>query len=230
MKTIGLIGGISWNSTVDYYRIINLEVNKRLGGKHSAKILLYSLNFADIENLMLKSDYVQLRAEILKVAKKLENGGADLLLLCANTAHKFADDIKKEIKIPLIHIADSTGNNIQKSGIKKVGLLGTKFTMEEDFILARIKERYNVDILIPSSEERQVVNEIIYEELVIGNFLNSSKVKFLNIIENLKLNGAKGIILGCTELPLIIKPQDCTLPLFNTTEIHALAAVDCALS
>jgi len=224
MKTIGLIGGLSWESTTEYYRIINQEVNRRLGGKHSARIRLYSFDFDEIDKFNkadnLKGVYYRFSEEALI----LEKTGVDVLLLCANTAHMFAEEIRKSIKIPLIHIAEETGKTIRQKGIKKVALLGTQFTMEGEFIKGKLESEFGLEIQVPDLPSRKKISEIIYEELVAGKFLDSSKRFFIDVIKS--FHDIEGVILGCTELPLIIKPSDTALPLFNTTEIHALAAVD----
>jgi aspartate racemase len=227
MKTIGLIGGLSWESTTEYYRIINKEVNKRLGGKHSARIRMYSFDFEEIDEFNRSGNLAGASPRMMEEALVLEKSGVDLLLLCANTAHIFANDIRKNIKIPLIHIAEETGKAIKQKGFSKVALLGTRFTMEGDFIKGILESEFGIEVLVPDSDARLRIHEIIFEELIMGKFLESSKqflISTINQIENIE-----GVILGCTELPLIIKPEDTPFPLFNTTEIHALAAVDYAL-
>lgn len=230
MKTIGLIGGMSWESTVEYYRIINREVNRRFGGLHSAKILMYSVDFAEIEDLMREGRWEEIGGHIAEIARKLENGGADLLLLCTNTVHKVAEWIERATTIPFIHIADATGEEISRKGLKKVGLLGTRYTMEEDFYRNRLIENHGLTVVIPPDKKRGVVNDIIFNELCKGVIKRSSKDQFKEIIKELVGSGAEGIILGCTEIPLLIKEEDSAVPLFDTTLIHALRAVDYALS
>jgi aspartate racemase len=227
MKTIGLIGGISWESTAVYYRIINQEVNKRLGGKHSAKVRMYSFDFDEIFTFNQKNDTTGIGNRLVEEAVKLERSGAGLLLLCANTAHQWADQVQSNISIPLIHIAESTGKAIQRSDSKHVLLLGTKYTMEGDFIKGKLNSEFNILVTVPEIEDIQKINHIIYEELVVGDFKDSSKQIILHIIN--KFNDIEGVILGCTELPLIIGHEDTDLPLFNTTILHARAAVDFAL-
>jgi aspartate racemase len=230
MKTIGLIGGMSWESTVEYYKIINHSVNLKLGGVHSCECLMYSFDFAVIERLQHSGKWDDLTGLMISAAKRLETAGAKIILICTNTMHKMADEVEQNINVHLLHIADATGEVIKKMGIKKVGLLGTKFTMEQDFYKKRIEEKFNIEVIIPNEVERQTVHNIIYKELVIGKISQSSKQNYVNIINNLKSSGAEGVILGCTEIPLLVKQQDCDLPLFDTTTIHAKAAVDLAFA
>jgi aspartate racemase len=230
MKTIGLIGGMSWESTVEYYRIINREVNRRCGGLHSAKIMMYSVDFAEIEGLMREGRWEEIGEHIAEIARKLEHGGADLLLLCTNTVHKVAEWIERATTVPFIHIADATGEEISRKKLKKVGLLGTRYTMEEDFYRNRLIENYGLTVVIPPDKKRGVVDDIIFNELCKGVIKRSSKDQFKEIIAELILGGAEGIILGCTEIPMLIKEEDGAVPLFDTTLIHALRAVDYALS
>ncbi len=227
MKTIGLIGGLSWASTAEYYRIINREVNRRLGGKHSAKIRLYSFDFDEIEKFNRAKDLIGVGNRLVEEALILEKTGVEVLLLCANSAHMFANEVRKNIQIPLIHIAEETGKVIKQKGINKVALLGTQYTMEGDFIKGKLISEFGIEVLVPDSDSRKKINEIIYEELIVGKFNDSSKQFLINAINHIE--SIEGIILGCTELPLIIKPEDTTKILFNTTEIHAIAAVDYAL-
>ena len=228
MKKIGLIGGTTWESTVDYYRIINKEVNKRLHGSHSAEIIMYSFDFEMIKPLLDKNDFDSVGKLMVEKARLVESAGAECLILCANTAHKWADQIKQNIRIPLIHIADATGRVIQKSGIKKLALLGTKFTMSGDFITKKLERDYGLDVVVPDQKSRETVHQIIFDELTKSIFTSSSKQKLIEIIH--QLENIDGVILACTELPLIIKPEDTRLKLFDTTEIHARAVVDFALS
>ncbi len=227
MKTIGLIGGMSWESTQLYYRIINKTIRKKLGKHHSAKILIYSFDFEEI--LEYQNDWIQITEKITDKAQKLEKAGADFILICANTMHKTFDDVQKAITIPIIHIADVTARKILKKGFKTVGLLGTKLTMEEDFYKKRLKEKFDIDVLIPSEDERNLVHKIIYKELVAGKIKKYSKHMYYSIMYELIEQGAEGIILGCTEIPLLIKQKDIRIPVFNTTRIHAEAAVNFAL-
>ncbi len=227
MKTIGLIGGISWESTAEYYKLLNEEIKTRLGGRHSANILMYSFDFDEIYSFNQKEDYDSIGKRLTEEAMKLENTGADLLLLCANTAHKWANEVKSKINIPLIHIADATGRSITDAGIKKVLLLGTNLTMAGEFIKGKLLTDFGINVLVPESEDRNIVSDIIYDELIMGKFLEPSRQKILSIIK--KFDNIEGVILGCTELPLIIKPKDTPFQLFNTTELHAMAAIDFAL-
>ncbi len=228
MKTIGLIGGISWESTAEYYKLLNEEIKTRLGGRHSANILMYSFDFDEIYNFNQNEDFNSIGKRLTEEAINLENAGAELLLLCANTAHKWANDVKDKINIPLVHIADATGRSITDAGIKKVLLLGTNLTMAGEFIKGKLLTDFGINVLVPESEDRNIVSDIIYDELIMGKFLEPSRQKILSIIK--KFDDIEGVILGCTELPLIIKPEDTPLQLFNTTELHAKAAVDFALS
>ncbi|MFW9993678.1 MAG: aspartate/glutamate racemase family protein [Candidatus Odinarchaeota archaeon] len=229
MKTIGLIGGMSWESSLEYYRLINEFTKEILGGLHSAKILMHSVDFHDIEELQRNGEWKKLAAIMVSIAKQLEKAGADLLLICTNTMHLMADEVQKQISIPLIHIADATAQEIQHANFKTVGLLGTKFTMEKEFYKDRLLEKYGIKVIIPDDSSRQAVHDVIYNELVLGILKKESKAKLVNIINNLNDSGAEGIILGCTEIPLLIKQDDVDIPLLNTTEIHAEAAVHLAL-
>jgi len=229
MRTIGLIGGMSWESSQEYYRIINQTVKERLGGFHSAKIIMYSVDFEEIEKLQHQGKWKELTELMIDAAQRVEKAGADFVVLCTNTMHKMADEVQKNIKIPLLHIADATAEKIKEKGLGKIGLLGTKFTMEEDFYKGRLKEKYGLDVIIPNEEERQIVHDVIYKELCMGEIKQSSKEQFKKIIQNLVSNGAEGIILGCTEIPLLIKQEDVEVPLFDTTKIHAKAAVEYAI-
>jgi len=228
MKTIGFIGGMSWESTLEYYRIINEAVKERLGGFHSAKIVMYSVDFAEIERLQHEEKWDKAISLMIDAAKRVESAGADFVLICTNTMHKMADDVAANISIPLLHIADVTAEKITSQGLKKIGLLGTKFTMEQDFYKGRLKEKFGIRVLIPNESEREVVHNVIYKELCLGEIKDSSRERVKTIITRLSDNGAQGIILGCTELPLLIKQEDCPVPLFDTTVIHAKAAVDYA--
>ena len=229
MRTIGLIGGMSWESSAEYYRLINQQVKARLGGLHSAKILMFSLDFAEIEKLQSQGKWDQAGEILIDAAQRLEKGGADFLLLCTNTMHKLAGDIQQNISLPLLHIADATGLEIKKTTIKKIGLLGTKFTMEQDFYKGRLKDQFGFEVLIPDAADRQMVHDVIYRELCLGTIQLASKEKYKKIIDRLVAKGAEGVILGCTEISLLINPQDAIVPLFDTTQIHAAAAVDKAL-
>jgi len=229
MKTIGLIGGMSWESTVEYYRIINREVSRRLGGFHSAKILMYSVEFGEIECLMREGRWEEIGGHVATIAETLERGGAEVILLCTNTVHKVASWIESAAGIPFLHIADATGEEISRKGLKKVGLLGTRYTMEEDFYRNRLAEKFGLSVLIPPDEKRGIINDVIFNELCQGVIKQSSKGQFMEVIRELVTLGAEGIILGCTEIPMLIKEEDSPIPLFDTTSIHALRAVDYAL-
>lgn len=221
MKTIGLIGGMSCESTVAYYQIINKVIQNSLGGLHSGKIILYSVDFHEIEKCQINNDWVKSALILSDVAKNLESVGADFILICTNTMHKIVPAIQKNINIPIIHIADATTEKLLEDDIKKVALLGTKYTMQEDFYKDRIISK-NIDVLIPSSDDIESINNIIYSELCSGLISIDSKEKFIKIIEKLKSRGAEGIILGCTEIGLLISQKDLDIPVYDTTEIHAI--------
>jgi len=229
MKTIGLIGGMSWESSIEYYRIINEAVRGKLGGFHSAKCVMVSVDFAEIEPLQDQGKWNEAAEILIAAARGVEAGGADFVIICTNTMHKVADEVQKPLRIPILHIADATAQAIKAVGLKRVGLLGTKFTMEEDFYKGRLVQKHNLEVIIPAAEAREVVNRVIYDELCLGEIKPSSKMKYLDIMEHLAKEGAEGIILGCTEIGLLVKKEDSRVPLFNTTEIHARAAVDFAL-
>jgi len=228
VKTIGLIGGMSWESTVPYYRRINQVVAERLGGLHSAKILLASVDFHEVERLQHASDWHAAGELLAATARALERGGADFLVLCTNTMHKVAPAIEQAVTIPLLHIADPTAAAIQAAGIAKVGLLGTRFTMERAFYLERLRDR-GLDVLVPEPDDRVFVHRVIYEELCLGRVLEDSRAAFRRIIAGLAAAGAQGIILGCTEIGLLVAPADAPVPLFDTTDLHACAAAELAL-
>ncbi len=230
MKTIGLIGGMSWESSIEYYRIINETVKSRLGGLHSADCLMYSVDFAEIEALQHAGDWAQLTQTMVAAAQRLEDGGAECLVICTNTMHKMADEIQSSIRIPLLHIADAAGAAIQAKGLTTVGLLGTRFTMEGDFYNARLAQKFGLQGLIPEETDRETVHRVIYQELVKGEIREESRQAFLNIINGLQNHGAQGVILGCTEIPLLVRQSDVTIPVFDTTQLHAEAAVDWALN
>ena len=226
MKIIGLIGGMSWESSLEYYRIINELVKNKMGGLHSGRIIIYSLDFEEIEKMQSAGNWDDLTQKMIECAQTLENAGAEMILICTNTMHIMAEDVKNSINIPLIHIADSAAEKIKRMNLKKVGLLGTKYTMEQDFYRGRLKEKYDLDVIIPESQEdREMINEVIFKELCVGEINESSKSKYLEVIENLIKRGAEGILLGCTEIPLLIKQSDVEMPLFDTMTIHADAAV-----
>lgn len=220
MKTIGLIGGMSWESTVTYYQIINETIKKQLGGLHSAKILLYSVDFTEIEKCQADGNWEK-SAEILsEAAINLEKAGADFIVICTNTMHKVAPQIQSKINIPVIHIAEATAHELKENSIKKVALLGTKYTMTQDFYKSKIKEA-GIEVIVPDEKDIETVNDIIYNELCLGNILQTSKEKYIEIIEKLSKKGAEGVILGCTEIGLLINQKDTSLPIFDTTKIHA---------
>ena len=230
MRTIGLIGGMSWESSDLYYQIINRKIQQTLGGVHSCECVMYSVDFAEIADLQHQGHWDLLSQKMVSVAKKLELGGADMIVLCTNTMHKVAVDIENNIKIPFLHIVDATAEEIQKKSYKKLGLLATRFSMEEDFLKSRYKDKFEIETIIPNDKDRADVHRIIYEELVKGIITNKSKQRYLEIIDNLIQNGAEAIISGCTEIELLIKPSDITVDLFQTTKIHAEKAVEIALT
>lgn len=228
MKTIGLIGGMSWESSTEYYRIINEEVKQKLGGLHSAKCVLYSVDFEEIEVCQRNGEWDKAAQILADAALSLEAAGADFIVICTNTMHKVADKIQAGVRIPLLHIADITAQQVMANGIKAVGLLGTKYTMEQDFYKSRIEAK-GIKVLIPKEADRVTVNSVIYNELCLGQILGESRAKYKAIIQDLVDQGAEGIILGCTEIGLLVKPQDSAVPLFDTTLIHAKGAVNFAL-
>jgi aspartate racemase len=229
MKTIGMIGGMSWESSLEYYRIINEAVKARLGGLHSAKSLIFSFDFAEIETLQMAGDWAKATEMMIQVAQQLEQGGADFVIICTNTMHKMADDVQASIDIPLLHIADATGTVIQAQNLHKIGLLGTNFTMEEDFYKGRLEEKFGLDVIVPEKPERQIIHNIIYDELCLGITKADSRARYRQIMADLIASGAEGIILGCTEIGLLVNQEDSTVPLFDTTVIHAKTAVAYAL-
>jgi aspartate racemase len=230
MKTIGLIGGMSWESSAEYYRIINQTVQERLGGLHSAQCILFSFDFQEIEHLQHQGAWEQLTELMIRAAQRLEGADAELLIICTNTMHKMAEEVQSSVSIPLVHIADATAKAVIEKGLDKVALLGTRFTMEEDFYKKRLREKYELEVIIPSESNREVIDNVIYTELCRGILHQSSREQFKAIIEKLASNGAQGVILGCTEIPLLIGQRDAEIPLFDTTRIHAQAAVEMALA
>jgi len=229
MKTIGLIGGMSWESSLEYYRIINEFVRDQLGGLHSAKIVLYSFDFAEIAALQYEENWDATAQLLIGAAQRLEQAGADVLAICTNTMHKVADSVQNNVRIPLLHIVDATAVEIKARDLKKVGLLGTKFTMEQDFYGKKLTDPYGLEVIIPAEDERDVINHVIYDELCCGQTKPSSKEQFGAIMRNLIASGAEGIILGCTEIGLLVSQEDVQIPLFDTTIIHAKAAARFAL-
>jgi aspartate racemase len=229
MKTIGLIGGMSWESSAEYYRILNQEVRRRLGGTHSASVLLYSFDFAEVERLQHAGDWTTLTAMMIGAAERLAAGGADMVLLCTNTMHLMADAVAAAVPIPLLHIADPAGEVAVAAGHRRVALIGTAFTMEQDFYRRRLGERFGLDVIIPEPEERAVIHRVIYEELVAGRVLAESRAAYRRILMALVGRGAEAAILGCTEIMLLVDQSDCTVPLIDTTSLHAVAAVERAL-
>jgi len=229
MKTIGLLGGMSWESTELYYRLINEGVKKRLGGLHSAKIALYSVDFHEIEVLQMSGDWSAAGEALAQAAQNIEAAGADFLVICTNTMHKVAPDIADAIDIPLLHIADATAETIKAAGYQTIGLLGTNFTMEQDFYRGRLVDPHDLTVFIPNEADRQIVHRIIYEELVLGQVKEESRTEYLRIIDDLAARGAEAIILGCTEIGMLVQQEHTSVPLFDTTTIHAEAAVDLAL-
>ncbi|MBD9480060.1 aspartate/glutamate racemase family protein [Pseudoxanthomonas sp. PXM02] len=230
MKTIGLIGGMSWESTVPYYRLVNEGIKARLGGLHSAKVVLYSVDFHDVEQLQRDGDWQTAGELLADAARRVQAAGADLLVLCTNTMHKVAPQMEAAVSIPLLHIADATAAAITTAGHGTVGLLGTRFTMEQDFYRQRLQDRHGLRVLVPDAEDRTVVHDVIYDELCRGVIRDASRDTYRRIMEDLVARGAQAIILGCTEIGLLVGPQDARVPLFDTTALHAGAAVDAALA
>jgi len=230
MKTIGMIGGMSWESSIEYYRIVNETVKEKLGGLHSAKSVMVSVDFAEIEKLQHEGRWEEATQTMIAAARHVEAGGADFVVICTNTMHKMADDVEQALRIPLLHIADATAEAIKARRLRVIGLLGTKFTMEEDFYRGRLVDRHGLEVLIPDAEDREIVHRVIYDELVLGEIKSESRNQYRRIIEKLIAAGAQGIILGCTEIGLLVKEDDSSVPLFDTTYIHAVTAVELALS
>lgn len=229
MRVIGLIGGMSWESTAEYYRIINETVKERLGGLHSAKILLCSVNFHEVALLQRQGRWREATEIICDAANRIERGGAGCLLICTNTMHKMAAEVQLAVNIPLLHIADATAAEIKKTEISRIALLGTKYTMEEEFYKGRLAADHSFEVMIPPEKDRNVVNQVIYDELCLGIIREESKTQFVRIFEDLAARGAEGVVLGCTEITLLINQEESPLPLFDTTAIHAQAAVEFAL-
>ncbi|MGG5798079.1 aspartate/glutamate racemase family protein [Edwardsiella tarda] len=230
MKTIGLLGGMSWESSAEYYRIINQGVREHLGPTASASVVLWSFNFAEIEALQHQGDWSTLSERMVDAAQRLQGAGADVLLICTNTMHRMAPALESALSIPLIHIADPTAAAIKAAGLRKVGLLGTAFTMEQDFYKGRLRERHGLEVIVPKADDRATVHHIIYDELVAGQITPSSRAAYRQVIARLVQAGAEAVILGCTEIMLLVQPEDSAVPLFDTTALHAAAAVEAALS
>lgn len=230
MKTIGLIGGMSWESSIEYYRIINETVREKLGGLHSSKSVMYSVDFAEIETLQHHNRWEEATQLMIEAAQHVQNGGADFVLICTNTMHKMAEDVQKHIDIPILHIADATAEAIKSKGLTKIGLLGTRFTMEEQFYRGRLESKHGLTVLIPNEEDREIIHRVIYDELCLGEVKSSSKAKYAAIIDKLIKAGAQGIILGCTEISLLVEEAHSSVPIFDTTLIHATSAVEYALA
>ncbi|MFJ9468208.1 aspartate/glutamate racemase family protein [Streptomyces caniferus] len=229
MKVIGLIGGMSWESTAEYYRLLNELARRRLGGLHSARCVLYSLDFAEIEQLQVQGRWEDAGEILASAARSLEKAGADLVLICTNTMHKVAGQVEAAVGVPLLHLADATADAVRAAGVRKVGLLGTAFTMEQDFYRARL-EAAGLDVCVPDAEGRTLVHQVIYEELCLGIVKDESRKEYQRVIRGLVEAGAEGVILGCTEIELLVGPQDSPVPVFPTTRLHAEAAIDAALA
>lgn len=226
MKTIGLLGGMSWESTVLYYQLLNEGVRERLGGLHSAKIIMNSVDFAEIEQFQVNDQWQEAGNKLAAAAQGLERSGADVVLICTNLMHKVAPIVAAQIKVPLLHIADATGKVIKEQGLKKVGLLGARYTMEEDFYRQRLLDNFDLDVVIPEPEDRNYIHQTIFNELCQGKFSAATQQNYLAIIDRLQDQGAEGVILGCTEIPLLVRQQDTDLPLFNTAALHAQFALE----
>jgi len=225
MKTIGLLGGMSWESTELYYRLINEGIKAQLGGLHSARIAMVSVDFQEIEEMQHNGDWASAGQVLAKAAKQVEAAGADFLLICTNTMHKVVHQVQEAINIPILHLADATAKRIKTAGMNTIGLLGTNFTMEEDFYRGRLTEKYGLNVLIPPKSDREIVHSVIYDELCMGQVQDESRDKFLRIIKDLRDRGAEGIVEGCTEIVILVQQQHTNIPLFDTTSIHADEAV-----
>ena len=228
-KIIGLLGGMSWESSAQYYRIINEQVRQRLGGLHSARCLIWSFDFAEVEALQHAGRWAEATLLMIEAARRLERGGADFILICTNTMHRMADEVQAAIAIPLLHIADPTAERVRAAGCQRVGLLGTAFTMEQEFYKGRLSAQHGLDVIVPDEPDRKLVHRIIYDELVQGHVVPASRQAYREIIERLITRGAQAVILGCTEIMMLVHPEDSAVPLFDTTAIHAEAAVDRAI-
>ncbi|MBI5104637.1 MAG: aspartate/glutamate racemase family protein [Solirubrobacterales bacterium] len=230
MRTIGMLGGMSWESSIEYYRLVNEEVRDRLGGLHSAPCVLHSVDFAPIEELQRAGDWDAAGARLAEHARQLERGGADLLVLCTNTMHKVADAVAGAVGIPFVHIADATALRLREAGVQRVGLLATRYTMEQDFYRGRLQERHGLEVLVPGEDDRGEVHRVIYEELCLGRVEPPSHARYVAVMEDLVARGAEAIVLGCTEIGLLVGDGDASVPLFDTTRLHVAAAVDAALA
>ncbi|MDD5478597.1 aspartate/glutamate racemase family protein [Rhodoferax sp.] len=230
LKTLGLIGGMSWESTVPYYQIINRTIQAKLGGLHSAKLLLHSVDFADIAELQRSNQWDKAAVQLTTIAQNLAHAGAQALVICTNTMHKLADEVQAGIPIPLLHIADPTAQAIKAAGFHTVGLLGTRFTMEQDFYRSRLENTHGLTVLTPPQPERDAVHRIIFDELCLGKVQDASRHAYQQIIANLQAQGAQAVILGCTEIAMLVRPQDCAVPLFDTTTLHATHAARWAMA
>jgi aspartate racemase len=230
VRTLGLIGGMTWHSTVDYYKLINQGVQERLGGYRSAELVIVSVDFAPVEDLQNKGDWAGLGRMMVRAARTLEGAGAEALVICANTMHQLAPDIAAAVRLPIIHIADAAAGAVKARGLRTVALLGTRYTMEMDFYRTRLEKEHGLKVLVPDAPERAVVHRVIYDELGQGVIREASRRAYVGIIEDLVRRGAEGVILGCTEIPMLIKPADSPVPVFDTTALHASAAVDFALA
>lgn len=229
MKTIGMLGGMSWESTSSYYRALNEGIKARLGGLHSAKIAMVSVDFHEIEVLQRSGDWDATAVILADAARQVQAAGADFLLICTNTMHKVANEVAAAVEIPLLHLADATGQRLQDNGINTVGLLGTRFTMEQDFYKQRLVENFGLNVLVPNPEGIELVHNVIYDELCLGEIVDDSRNSYLQIIDSLQERGAEAVILGCTEIALLLTQQHTSMPLYDTTAIHCEAAVDYAL-
>ena len=230
MKTIGLLGGMSWESSLEYYRLINEEVKRRLGGLHSAQCLLWSFDFAEIEALQMAGDWERAAQRMVEAAQALERGGAEGIVICTNTMHKLAPQVQAAVNIPILHIADATARQIRADGLHSIGLLGTRFTMEQDFYKGRLVEHFGLKVLTPDEGGRKIIHDVIYQQLCLGDIRDESRRAYLQIMDDLVAQGAQGVILGCTEITLLVKPEHTAIPLYDTTTLHALAAVEWALA
>lgn len=230
MQTIGLLGGMSWESTASYYRLLNEGIRQRLGGLHSAKLLLYSVDFHEIETLQRAAAWEEAGAQLAAAARALERAGAGCILIGANTMHKVAPAVEAAVGIPVLHVADATAAAVRAAGLSRVGLLGTRFVMEQDFYVERLRQRHGLGVLVPGLQERQLIHRVIFEELVLGRRIESSRAALAAIMAGLVAAGAEGIILGCTEFSLLVGESDASVPLFDTTRLHAVQALDWALA